>query len=60
MYSNVFITCKKFTETYQIIDKLDEGSTANVFKIKNKKTKQIFALKAYNHRNIQSKKLIKR
>jgi serine/threonine protein kinase len=55
MYSNVFITCQRFSEKYKIIDKLDEGSTANVFKIKNKNTKETFALKAYNHRNCHSK-----
>jgi hypothetical protein len=53
-YSNVFITCLDFSKRFQILDKLDEGYTANVFKIINKKSNQKFALKAFNHRNIQS------
>ena len=56
-YSQIFLTCKRFSNRFAILEKLDEGHTSNVFKIKDLKSEKLFALKAYNHRNIQSKKL---
>jgi hypothetical protein len=58
--SNIFFTCNKFNSKYSLQNKIAESSTANVYKIKCKKSKQKFALKAYNHRSFQGKVLISR
>lgn len=57
-FSNIFITCESFSKRFKILNKIGEGHTANVFKIENRHTKQQFALKAFNHRNFRSTRLI--
>ena len=54
-YPSIFFTCPKFSSKYKIIQKIDEGSTANIFKIQETKTENIFALKSYNQKHIKGK-----
>lgn len=53
-FQNVFFTCKTFNQKYRILKKIDEGHTANVYKIQDLENHKKLALKAYNHQNFQS------
>ena len=59
-YSGIFITCRSLSRRFEILDKLGEGHTANVYRIEHRRTKKQFALKAFNHRNFRSTNLIPR
>jgi serine/threonine protein kinase len=54
-YSFIFLTCTSFMKKYKIISKIGEGHSANVFKIKERTSQKQLALKAFNHKNFQSK-----
>lgn len=54
-YKNIFITCPEFNAKYTIIDKLGDGHSSNVFKVKSKHSTELLAVKAFNHRNKFSK-----
>ena len=51
--SMIFMTCLELLNTFEILEKIDKGDSANIFKIKNKSTGKCFALKAYNHKHIK-------
>jgi len=53
--SQIFSTCHKFSDQYELIKKIGMGCSANVFLILNKKTKKKYALKAYNHMNVKGR-----
>ena len=51
---HVFAYCPSFNLKYQILGKLGEGSTSNVFRVRERTTGNLFALKSFNHLKIKS------
>jgi serine/threonine protein kinase len=54
-YSFIFLTCNTFSKQFSILQKIGEGHSANVYKVQERGTKKLFAVKAFNHKNLRSK-----